>query len=219
MKMEGAWRPRIRVLIVDDQALFRAGIAALLGSQEGITVVGTARDGIDAVERARKLLPDVVLMDVRMPVMDGITATAKITARHPSVHVVMLASVQTDESVVEAMRAGAVGYVHKDAGREELVNAIQQAAEGRQALGGDAQRAVVSAALGRTESKPPPDGLTSRQFQVLKLMSMGLALKQIAHELGVTEKTVRNQASLMYAKLRVRDRAQAILYALHKGIA
>ena len=163
--------------------------------------------------------PDVVLMDVRMPVMDGITATAKITARHPSVHVVMLASVQTDESVVEAMRAGAVGYVHKDAGREELVNAIQRAAEGRQALAGDAQRAVVAAALGKTESKPPPDGLTSRQFQVLKLMSMGLALKQIAHELGVTEKTVRNQASLMYAKLRVRDRAQAILYALHKGIA
>lgn len=219
MKMEGAWRPRIRVLIVDDQALFRSGIAALLGTQDGISVVGVARDGIDAVERARKLLPDVVLMDVRMPVMDGITATAKITARHPSVHVVMLASVQTDESVVEAMRAGAVGYVHKDAGREELVNAIQRAAEGRQALAGDAQRAVVAAALGKTESKPPPDGLTSRQFQVLKLMSMGLALKQIAHELGVTEKTVRNQASLMYAKLRVRDRAQAILYALHKGIA
>lgn len=219
MKMEGAWRPRIRVLIVDDQALFRTGIAALLGSQDGISVVGVARDGLDAVERARKLLPDVVLMDVRMPVMDGITATAKIVARHPSVHVVMLASVQTDESVVEAMRAGAVGYVHKDAGREELVNAIQQAAEGRQALAGDAQRAVVAAALGKTESKPPPDGLTSRQFQVLKLMSMGLALKQIAHELGVTEKTVRNQASLMYAKLRVRDRAQAILYALHKGIA
>ena len=219
MKMEGAWRPRIRVLIVDDQALFRSGIAALLGTQDGISVVGVARDGIDAVERARKLLPDVVLMDVRMPVMDGITATAKITARHPSMHVVMLASVQTDESVVEAMRAGAVGYVHKDAGREELVNAIQRAAEGRQALAGDAQRAVVAAALGKTESKPPPDGLTSRQFQVLKLMSMGLALKQIAHELGVTEKTVRNQASLMYAKLRVRDRAQAILYALHKGIA
>lgn len=219
MKMEGAWRPRIRVLIVDDQALFRSGIAALLGSQDGISVVGVARDGLDAVERARKLLPDVVLMDVRMPVMDGITATAKIVARHPSVHVVMLASVQTDESVVEAMRAGAVGYVHKDAGREELVNAIRQAAEGRQALAGDAQRAVVAAALGKTESKPPPDGLTSRQFQVLKLMSMGLALKQIAHELGVTEKTVRNQASLMYAKLRVRDRAQAILYALHKGIA
>lgn len=219
MKMEGAWRPRIRVLIVDDQALFRTGIAALLGTQEGISVVGVAKDGIDAVERARKLLPDVVLMDARMPVMDGITATAKITARHPSVHVVMLASVQTDESVVEAMRAGAVGYVHKDAGREELVNAIQRAAEGRQALAGDAQRAVVAAALGKVESKPPPDGLTSRQFQVLKLMSMGLALKQIAHELGVTEKTVRNQASLMYAKLRVRDRAQAILYALHKGIA
>ena len=219
MRMEGTWRPRIRILVVDDQALFRSGIASLLSPDEGMSVIGVARDGLEAVERAGTLLPDVVLMDVRMPRMDGVTATARITARHPSVHVVILASVQTDESVVEAMRAGAVGYVHKDAGREELIDAVRRAAQGRQALGGEAQKALVTAALGKTKHVPPPDGLTSRQFQVLKLMSMGLALKQIAGELGLAEKTVRNQASLMYAKLRVRDRTQAILYALQKGIA
>lgn len=219
MRMEGGWRPRIRVLIVDDQSLFRTGIASLLSLEDGVSVVGVARDGQEAIERARTLLPDVVLMDVRMPGVDGVTATARITSRHPTVRVVMLASLQTDESVVEAMRAGAVGYVHKDAGRQELLDAVRRAARGRESLSGDAQRAVVTAALGKAEPKAPPDGLTARQFQVLKLMSMGLALKQIAHELGVTEKTVRNQASLMYAKLRVRDRAQAILYALHKGIA
>ncbi|HET7465188.1 MAG TPA: response regulator transcription factor [Candidatus Dormibacteraeota bacterium] len=219
MNAQGVWRPRIRVLIVDDQSLFRVGIAALLTSQPGISVVGTARDGLEAVDRVRTLLPNVVLMDVRMPRLDGITATARITSRYPSVRVVMLASLQTDESVVEAMRAGATGYVHKDAGREELVSAIFHAAEGREALGAEAQRAVVSTALGKTERKAPPDGLSRRQFQVLKLMAMGLALKQIAAELGLKEKTVRNQASLMYAKLRVKDRAQAILYALHKGIA
>lgn len=219
MRMEGVWRPRIRILIVDDQSLFRTGIASLLSSEPGMSVVGTARDGREAIERVRTLLPDVVLMDVRMPRMDGVAATARITSRHPMVHVVMLASLQTDESVVEAMRAGAVGYVHKDAGRDELIDAVRRAAQGRPALDVEAQMAVVTEALGKSEHRPPPDGLTARQFQVLKLMAMGLALKQIAHELGIAEKTVRNQASLMYAKLSVKDRAQAILYALHKGIA
>ena len=219
MKFEGTWRPRIRVLIADDQALFRTGIAALLTAREGISVVGAARDGQEAIEMVRTMLPDVVLMDVRMPRLDGIRATEQITSTHPTVHVLMLASLQTDESVVAAIRAGAVGFVHKDVGRDELVEAIQHAAHGRASLGAAAQRAVVTAAFEKGEPQTPPEGLTTRQFQVLKLMSMGLALKQIARELGVTEKTVRNQASLMYAKLRVKDRAQAILYALHKGLA
>lgn len=131
----------------------------------------------------------------------------------------MLASVQTDGSVVEALRAGAWGYVLKDAGRATVVDAIVRAAEGRQVLSHDGQRAVVTAALGRAEEEHPPAGLSARQFQILRLMSLGLELKQIAREVGVAEKTVRNQASLMYAKLRVHDRAQAILYALHKGLA
>jgi DNA-binding NarL/FixJ family response regulator len=219
VRVEEGWRPRIRVLIADDQALFRTGITAILATAEGISVVGVARDGQEAVERARSLLPDVVLMDARMPRLDGVAATARIVAEHPGVRVVMLASIQTDESVVDAVRAGAIGYVHKDAGRDDLVEAIRDAAQGRHALGAQAQRAVVAEALGRSDRKSPPDGLTERQFQVLKLMSMGLALKQIARELGLAEKTIRNQASLMYSKLHVKDRAQAILYALHKGIA
>ncbi|HLY84791.1 MAG TPA: response regulator transcription factor, partial [Acidimicrobiales bacterium] len=163
--------------------------------------------------------PDVVLMDVRMPRMDGIRATARIIARHPSVRVLILAAVQTDDSVVEAMRVGAAGYVLKDSDGPALIAAIQQAAEGRKVLSHESQIAVIGAALGRPEEEHGPDGLTATQLKLLRLMSMGLALKQIARELGVKEKTVRNQASLMYAKLRVHDRVQAVLYAVHKGLA
>jgi DNA-binding NarL/FixJ family response regulator len=211
--------PPVRVLVVDDQALFREGLVELLKSENGVSVVGQAEDGVVALRKVAALLPDVVLMDVQMPRLDGIRATARIAAKHPAVRVLMLASVQTDGSVVEALRAGAWGYVLKDAGRDSLVEAIMRAAEGRHVLSHDGQRAVVTAALGRAEEQQPPAGLTGRQFQILRLMSLGLEFKQIGRELGVAEKTVRNQASLMYATLQVHDRAQAILYALHKGLA
>ncbi|MGZ3357546.1 MAG: response regulator [Isosphaeraceae bacterium] len=211
--------PKVRVLVVDDQTLFREGMVELLKAESAVSVVGQAEDGLDAVRKVAALLPDVVLMDVRMPRLDGIRATARIMSTHPSVHVLMLASAQVDETLLDAMRAGALGYVLKDVGRRSLVEAIMQAAEGRQALGRDAQRVVVTAALGRARQRRPPAGLTARQFQILRLMSKGLGLKQIGRELGVTEKTVRNQASLMYARLNVHDRAQAILYAVHKGLA
>jgi DNA-binding NarL/FixJ family response regulator len=204
---------------VDDQTLFREALVELLTAEYGLDVVGQAEDGEEALRRVAALLPDVVLMDVRMPRLDGIRATARIVAAHPSVRVLMLASVQTDGSVVEALRAGAWGYVLKDAGRASVVEAIMRAAEGGHVLSQDGQRAVVAAALGRAEEEHPPAGLSARQFQILRLMSRGLDLKQIARDLGMAEKTVRNQASLMYSKLRVRDRAQAILYALHKGLA
>ena len=210
--------PPVRVLVADDQELFREGLVSLLASEPRVSVSGEAQDGQEAVERVNGLLPEVVLMDVRMPRLDGIRATERIAAEHPSVRVVILASIQTDDSVVDALRAGAAGYVLKDTDRDGLVDAILRAASGRQVLNHDGQIAVVGAALGKDEPLPPPDGLTLRQLQVLKLMSAGLALKQIARELGLAEKTVRNQASLMYAKLRVRDRVQAILYAVHKGL-
>jgi DNA-binding NarL/FixJ family response regulator len=212
-------RPPVRVVVVDDQALFRAGLIALLNDDASISVVGQAEDGLQAIERVAATLPDVVLMDVRMPRMDGIRATARIIAEHPSVRVLILAAIQTDDSVVEAMRVGAAGYVLKDSDGPGLVAAIQQAADGRKVLSHESQVAVISAALGRAEVRHPPDGLTPSQFKLLRLMSMGLALKQIARELGVKEKTVRNQASLMYRKLRVHDRVQAVLYAVHKGLA
>lgn len=211
--------PKVRVLVVDDQTLFREGVVALLRAEGAVSVVGQAEDGLAAVRKVGALLPDVVLMDVRMPRLDGIRATARIVARHPSVHVLMLASAQVDETLLEAMRAGALGYVLKDAGHESLVEAIMRAAEGRQVLGRDAQRVVVTTALGRAKHERPPAGLTERQFQILRLLSRGLGLKQIGRELGLTEKTIRNQASLMYARLKVHDRAQAILYAVHKGFA
>lgn len=211
--------PKVRVLVVDDQRLFREGVVELLKAESAVSVAGQAEDGQEAVRKVGALLPDVVLMDVRMPRLDGIRATARIVARHPSVHVLMLASAQVDETLLEAMRAGALGYVLKDADRESLVEAIMRAAEGRQVLGRDAQRVVVTTALGRAGHQRPPSGLTERQFQILRLMSRGLGLKQIGRELGLTEKTIRNQASLMYARLKVHDRAQAILYAVHKGFA
>lgn len=208
----------VRVLVVDDQQLFRLGLAELLKSGTGVDVVGQAEDGDQAIELVDGLLPDVVLIDVRMPRLDGIRATARIVADHPSVRVLILSSINTDDSVVEALRAGAVGYVMKDTDRETLVAAILSAAEGRHVLSQGGQQAVVAAALGRVDPPSPPDGITSRQLQILRLMASGLALKQIGRELGVAEKTVRNQASLMYAKLRIHDRAQAILYAFHKGL-
>jgi DNA-binding NarL/FixJ family response regulator len=208
----------VRVLVVDDQTLFREGLVELLKADQRVSLVGQAEDGEQALERIAALLPAVVLMDVRMPRLDGIRATARIVKEFPSVRVVILASVQTDDSVVEALRAGAAGYVLKDADHESLVAAILRAAAGRCVLNQEGQVAVVSAALGRLEGRPPPDGLTYRQLQILRLMALGLALKQIGLELGLSEKTVRNQASLMYAKLRIHDRAQAILYAVHKGL-
>lgn len=211
--------PPVRVLVVDDQTLFREGVVELLKAESGVSVVGQAEDGVEAIGKVAALLPDIVLMDVRMPRLDGISATASIVARHPSVRVLMLASAETDDSVTEAMRAGASGYLLKAAGRESLIESITRCAEGRPVLSQDGQRAVVKAALGKAEKQRPPAGLSSRQFQVLRLMSLGLELKQIGRELGLTEKTVRNQASLMYAKLGVHDRVQAILYAIHKGLA
>jgi len=219
MKGGATGAPKVRVLVVDDQTLFRQGLVELLKAENSVSVAGQAEDGLEAVRKVGALLPDVVLMDVRMPRLDGIRATARIVARHPSVHVLMLASAQVDETLLEAMRAGALGYVLKDADHECLVEAIMEAARGRQVLGRDAQRVVVATALGRATHQNPPAGLTDRQFQILRLMSRGLGLKQVGRELGLTEKTIRNQASLMYARLKVHDRAQAILYAVHKGFA
>jgi DNA-binding NarL/FixJ family response regulator len=205
------------VLVVDDQTLFRQALAELLSAEPRLSVAGEAEDGEDAVRKVDALLPDVVLMDVVMPRLDGIRATARIKREHPRVRVLMLASGESDESVVEAMRAGAQGYIHKDTDRESLVAGILQAMEGRHVLPATGQRAVVAAALDRVAVQIPPGGLSRRQFEVLRLMSLGLAFKQIGRALGLSDKTVRNQASLIYSKLKVHDRAGAILYALHKG--
>ena len=211
--------PPVRVLVVDDQRLFREGLAQLLHGAPAVSVVGLAEDGEDALSQAAAMLPDVVLMDVVMPRLDGIYATKRMLAAHPSIRVLMLASEQTDEAVVDSLAAGAVGYIAKDSGRQALLDAVQRAAHGRAVLDREGQRAAVAAAVGASDVRSAPAGLTGRQFQILKLMALGFALKQIATELGVAEKTVRNQASLMYTKLKVADRAQAILYAMHKGLA
>jgi len=210
--------PPIRVLLADDHRLFRESLARLLSGATGISVVGLAEDGEDAVRQTAAMRPDVVLMDIVMPRLDGIHATARIVEAQPEVRVVMLAAERADELVVESLRAGAVGFIAKDTDTKTLVDSVERAAQGRTVLDREGQRAAVAAAVGAAEPPALPDGLSRRQFQILKLMSLGFALKQIAGELGMAEKTVRNQASLMYAKLRVGDRAQAILYAIRKGL-
>jgi DNA-binding NarL/FixJ family response regulator len=209
----------VRILVVDDQTLFREGLVSLLNDVRGLSVVGEAEDGVEALRQVAAQLPDVVLMDVRMPRFDGIRATAQIAAEYPSVRVVMLASAQVEETMLEALAAGALGYVLKDSDRDTLVGAIRQAARGERVLSHDSLRALAGVAVAGTRRRPPPDELTARQFEILRLMSLGLELKQIGRQLGISGKTVRNQASLMYARLRVHDRAEAILYAAHKGIA
>jgi len=211
--------PPVRILVVDDQTLFREGLVSLLNAVRGLSVVAEAEDGVEALRRVAAELPDVVLMDVHMPRLDGIRATAQIFARYPLVRVLMLASAQVDEVMLDALEAGALGYVLKDSDPDTLVGAIRQAARGERVLSHDSLRALATAAVAGTRRRPPPDELTERQFEILRLMSLGLELKQIGRELGISGKTVRNQASLMYAKLRVRDRAEAILYAVHKGFA
>lgn len=209
----------VRVLVVDDQALFRAGLIGLLRGDPRVNVVGQAGDGVEALRRIPAVHPDVVLMDLRMPRLDGIQATAQIAKEHPRVAVLVLTAVQADDLVIEALEAGAAGVVVKDATAEEVVSAILSVAAGDQVISRDLGRRVVARAAGHgVVPLTRPGGLSDRQLEILRLMAAGFAAKQIARQLGLSEKTIRNQSSLMYAKLHVQDRAQAILYAVRKGL-
>lgn len=215
----------VRVLVVDDQQLVREGIASLLGIQDGVHVVGTAADGQEAVEQALALLPEVVLMDVRMPVMDGVQATARICSQLPACQVLMLTTFDDDEYVMKALHAGARGYLLKDIPPFDLAQAIRLAHAGIYQLDAAVAGKLVGSTLTHTESTAAhgkaepgvtalsPSPLTAREVEVLRLIASGATNREIAVQLMVSEGTIKNHISNILNRLDVRDRTQAALYA------
>jgi DNA-binding NarL/FixJ family response regulator len=212
----------IRVLVVDDQRVVREGLEMLLGLLDGIEVVGSASDGEEAVARLEETLPDVVLMDLNMPRMDGIEATARITAAHPHVAVVVLTTYSDEERVLAALRAGARGYLTKDAGAEDIERALRRVVAGQPAIDPAVQHHLLDAlAAGPAAPAAPraPDGLTPRELDVLALIADGLSNAEIAARLVVAEATVKTHVNHILAKTGARDRAQVVAHAYRTGIA
>ncbi len=205
-------------MIVDDNALFRLGLTRLLKDDRRLVVVADAADGQEAVEKAAAHSPDVVLMDSRMPKMDGIEAMQRIGAQQPDVKVLFLSSFENESDVLQAMQRGAGGYVLKEAMPDAIINSILAVDSGERVLSDLVAKRVVEIASGIRTADQASDGLTAREIEVLKLMSSGLANKQVAYRLKISEKTVRNHISHIYEKIRVVDRAQAALYAVRKGL-
>jgi DNA-binding NarL/FixJ family response regulator len=215
---------RIRILVADDQRVVREGLVMLLGLLPGVEVVGAAADGDQAAALAVELAPDVVLMDLRMPRLDGIQATRRLRDHAPQVAVIALTTYADDRSVVEALRAGARGYLTKDAGAEEIRRALEAVVRGEAAIDPAVQRHLVDALAGGAPARGPaaaalPDGLTPREAEVLTLIAQGLSNAEIADRLVVTEATVKSHINHLFTKTGVRDRAQAVTYAYRHHLA
>jgi DNA-binding NarL/FixJ family response regulator len=210
----------IRVLIADDQRAVREGLAMLVGLADEIEVVGTAANGIEAVQLASELHPDVVLMDLRMPEMEGGEATRKIRAAEPDTHVLVLTTYADDDSLLPALQAGAHGYLTKDASAEEIERAIRAVADGHTHLDPAIQRRLVATVLStKTQNPALPDDLTTREIEVLKLIAAGLSNAEIAAALVVSAATVKTHINHIFQKTGARDRAQAVRYAYQHGLA
>ena len=241
---EEASHVAIRVLVVDDQQLVRDGIASLLRVQDGISVAGTATNGQEALEQAIALLPDVVLMDVRMPVMDGVEATIQILKQLPACNILMLTTFDDDEYVRDALRAGARGYLLKDIPAQDLAKAVQAVSQGVYQLDASVMGRVIDA-ISRPETtkknekeqriEPLPAssagtkgnavsdalhtaGLTSREIEVLRLIATGATNREVADYLVISEGTVKNHLAHIFSRLGLRDRTQAVMYAREHGL-
>ncbi|MFF4418980.1 response regulator [Streptosporangium sp. NPDC001559] len=232
---------RARVLVADDQAVVREGLVLLLGLLPDIEVVGSAGDGLEALRLVAELRPDVVLMDLRMPRMDGVEATREIRAAFPATQVVVLTTYSDDESVFAALRAGARGFLTKSAGAEEIGRAVAAVVNGDAQLDPGVQRRLLTAVMGdgagepaappgrtrprtqeqraRREPGPLPDGLTPREAEVLRLIARGLSNAEIAAVLFIGEATVKTHINNLFAKARLRDRVHAVTYAYRVGLA
>jgi DNA-binding NarL/FixJ family response regulator len=219
----------VRVLVVDDQRIVRDGLAMLLRVAPDVDLVGTAENGQVALDRLDELAPDVVLMDLRMPVLDGVEATRRIRAGHPAVQVIVLTTYADDESVFAALRAGARGYLTKDAEADEIVRAVRRVHAGEAMLDTAVQARLLDAldagAVPPPAPAPPagqadlPDDLTPREVEVLALIAEGFSNTEIARRLVVSEATVKTHVNRLFAKTGVRDRAQAVRYAYRHGLA
>jgi len=207
-----------RVVIADDQTLFRVGLARLLNEDPRVDIVGDAADGLQALELVASTHPDVVLMDLKMPNLDGVEATKRIVAEHPSVKVLVLTTFDADSYVIQALKAGASGYVLKDSLPDAIVSSIRSVLSGERVMASAVAARVLDMLTGVATPKEFYDGLTAREVEILKLLAAGMANKQIAFRLKISEKTVRNHVSNIYEKLHIYDRAQAVLYAVRKGL-
>ena len=212
----------MRVLIADDQRVVREGLAIVVGGFPDTEVVGLAADGAEALELVESAAPDVVLMDLRMPKVDGVEATRAVRERHPHVEVVVLTTYADDDSIVAALSAGAAGYLTKDAARDDIRRAVEAAAAGQTVLDPSVQAALLKAAQ-QGVARPlapatPPDGLTDREVEVLMLIASGLSNHEIAERLFVAETTVKTHVNRIFAKTGSRDRAQAAVYAHRHGL-
>jgi DNA-binding NarL/FixJ family response regulator len=215
---EDASTAPLRVIVADDQRVVREGLTLMLGLIDGIEPVGAAADGEEALAMVASEQPDVVLMDLRMPRLDGIAATRRLAETHPTVGVVALTTYADDETVVAALQAGARGYLTKDAGAEQIRSAIERVAAGEAAIDPAVQRQLITA-VQRGEAPPDPDcdelpdGLTPREAEVLELIAAGLSNGEIADRLVVSGATVKSHVNHLFAKIGARDRAQAVAYA------
>ena len=203
----------IRLLIADDHAVVREGLERLVATFDGVELVGAAANGQEAVDRCRAAEPDVVLMDIEMPVLDGIAATRAIAAVQPDVAVVVLTSFSDRDQILQALDAGAVGYLLKDAEPDEIAKAVRAAARGEVPLDPRAGRALLSA-----RGASPLDGLSEREREVLRLVAQGLPNKLIARELSISEKTVKTHLTSVFRTIGVTDRTQAALWAERNGL-
>jgi len=199
----------IRVVVADDHAIVRGGLEQLLATAPDIELVGTAGDGAEAVEAAGRLRPDVILMDLSMPVVDGVEATRRITAADPDAHVVVLTSFSDNRRILDALQAGAIGYLLKHAGPDELLGAVRAAAAGESPMDPKAARVLLDS---RRVSRQAQD-LSAREEEVLRLVAAGLANKQIARRLEISERTVKAHLTNVFARIGVSDRTQAALWA------
>ena len=209
----------IRVMIVDDHAVVRQGLRTFLDLQDDITVVGEGRDGADAVVQAEELAPDVILMDLMMPRMDGIEAVRRIKAVLPRTQIIVLTSFSDDQKVFAAIRAGAIGFLLKDISPRDLAGAVHAARRGEASLSpGIATKLMQEIAAGGGAATTEEEALTDREAAVLGLIARGRNNKQISEELGISEKTVKTHVSSILTKLHLQDRTQAAIYALKEGL-
>jgi DNA-binding NarL/FixJ family response regulator len=210
----------LRVLVVDDQQIVREGLATILDMLADVSVVGSAGNGAEALELVARRRPDVVLLDLHMPVLDGVATTRRIVAEHPATAVLILTTFGEDDDALEALRAGARGVLTKDAGHEEISRALHQAAAGHMTLAAPLQARLLAAAapLAQPATVELPDGLTAREADVLALIAAGFTNREIAGRLFVSEATVKTHINHLFAKIGARDRAAAINYATRHAL-